>query len=54
MTRSTDLHRVYLQSMLSRRVVRLEIGLELYKRAVANVQGMSSMPGAAIVSRPAV
>ncbi|KAK1927853.1 hypothetical protein DB88DRAFT_52336 [Papiliotrema laurentii] len=35
MVRSTDLHKVFLQSLLSRRFMREEIALELYKRAVS-------------------
>ncbi|ORX35299.1 Nse1 non-SMC component of SMC5-6 complex-domain-containing protein [Kockovaella imperatae] len=38
MPRNTDLHRAYLQSMLSRRVLREEVGLELYKRAITAVR----------------
>ena len=37
-SRPTDLHKVFIQTMLSRRVVRDEIGLELYKRAVSAVK----------------
>lgn len=37
----TLLHRVFIQSLLSRRVVSETIALELYKRAVAAVRGMS-------------
>lgn len=33
--RPTNLHRVYLQSLLSRRAMPEEVALELYKRAIA-------------------
>lgn len=38
---STFLHQVFIQSLLSRRIVSEAIALELYKRAVAAVRGMS-------------
>lgn len=38
---STLLHQVFIQSLLSRRVVSEAIALELYKRAVTAVRGMS-------------
>ena len=36
--RPTDLHRVFIQTMLSRRVVRDEVGMELYQRAANAVK----------------
>ncbi|WVF65998.1 hypothetical protein IAT40_000736 [Kwoniella sp. CBS 6097] len=36
--RPTDLHRLYIQSLLSRRAMRDEVALELYKRAVGACQ----------------
>lgn len=41
MVQSTDLHRVFIQSFLSRRFMREEIALELYKRAVSIMTGKS-------------
>lgn len=40
-TRPTDLHRVFIQTMLARRFARDEVGLELYRRAVNAVRGGS-------------
>lgn len=40
-TRATDLHRVFIQTMLARRFARDEVGLELYRRAVNAVRGAS-------------
>jgi len=37
--RPTDLHRVFIQTMLARRFARDEVGLELYRRAVNAVRG---------------
>lgn len=37
--RATDLHRVFLQSLLSRRVETEHVMVELYKRAVSACQG---------------
>lgn len=39
MVRFTDLHRVYLQTLLSRRFISETVALELYKRAVGAVRG---------------
>lgn len=33
----TDLHRVYIQSLLSRRAMTEDVALELYKRAIGAV-----------------
>lgn len=41
MVRFTDLHRVYLQALLSRRFISETVALELYKRAVSAVRGES-------------
>ena len=40
-THVSDLHRVYLQAVLSRRVMREETGLTLYKRTIRAIQGTS-------------
>lgn len=45
MVRFTDLHRVYLQALLSRRFISETVALELYKRAVKAVRGESIVPG---------
>jgi hypothetical protein len=39
-TRPTDLHRVYIQSILARRWMKEDLALEMYKRAIGAVQGM--------------
>ena len=41
MVKSTDLHRVFIQTLLSRRFMREETALELYKRAVNVIKSMS-------------
>lgn len=41
MVRFTDLHRVYLQALLSRRFIPENVALELYKRAVSAIRGTS-------------
>jgi len=48
-TRATDLHRVFIQTMLARRFARDEVGLELYRRAVNAVRGAS---GRVLLFRP--
>jgi len=48
-TRATDLHRVFIQTMLARRFARDEVGLELYRRAVNAVRGA---PGSVFLPRP--
>lgn len=41
MVRFTDLHRVYLQALLSRRFIPENVALQLYKRADSAIRGMS-------------
>ena len=41
----TDLHRVLLQALMSRRAVPEEVALELYKRAYAAVKGQKVTTG---------
>jgi hypothetical protein len=43
MVRPTDLHKVFMQTLLTRRFMREEAALELYKRAV-NVITSTSFP----------
>ncbi len=40
--RPSLLHRVYIQSLLSRRAMREDLALEMYKRAVGVCQSISS------------
>lgn len=39
--RPSDLHRVYIQSFIARRVMRDDLALEMYKRAVGAVRSES-------------
>ena len=41
MPQVTDLHRVYIQTLLSRRLIREDTALELFKRAIRAVKGES-------------
>jgi hypothetical protein len=40
--RGSDLHRVYIQSLMSRRAMRENVAMEMYKRAIGAVTGQSS------------
>lgn len=51
MVRFTDLHRVYLQALLSRRFMPENVALQLYKRAVSAIRGMSFEHSSVLLQR---